>query len=75
MAKRIDAKTLKPENGNGRTQTFSFVAPTATTVQLLGDFTHWQQRPINLQKGADGVCRTTVKLDAGPVFWSWPEVR
>jgi hypothetical protein len=23
--------------------------------QLVGDFTQWQERPINLQKGADGV--------------------
>jgi 1,4-alpha-glucan branching enzyme len=66
MAKRINAKSPKHENGNGRTQSFSFTAPTATCVQLVGDFTHWQQRPINLQKGADGAWHTTVELDAGP---------
>jgi 1,4-alpha-glucan branching enzyme len=66
MAKRIDAKTPKTENRNGRAHTFSLIAPTATSVQLVGDFTHWQQRPINLQKGADGTWHTRVELDAGP---------
>jgi 1,4-alpha-glucan branching enzyme len=66
MAKKLNTKNSKSENGNGRTQTFSFTAPTATSVQLVGDFTHWQQRPINLQKGADGTWHTTVELGAGP---------
>jgi 1,4-alpha-glucan branching enzyme len=66
MAKKRNTKNSKSKNGNGRMQTFSFAAPTAMSVQLVGDFTHWQQKPINLQKGADGVWRTTVELDAGP---------
>lgn len=61
MAKK---STAKP-GGNGRTQTFSFRAPDAMSVQLVGDFTHWQERPINLQRGADGVWRTTVHLEPG----------
>jgi 1,4-alpha-glucan branching enzyme len=56
----------KSGNGNERTQTFSFKAPTAMRVQLAGDFTHWQQRPINMRKGEDGVWRTTVELIPGP---------
>ena len=44
-------------------QTFSFAAPTATSVQLVGDFTHWQ--PVNMQKGADGIWHTTVELEPG----------
>jgi 1,4-alpha-glucan branching enzyme len=35
------------------------------SVQLVGDFTHWQQRPINLQKGADGIWHATVELAPG----------
>jgi len=35
------------------------------SVQLVGDFTQWQERPIKLQKGADGVWRATVKLEPG----------
>jgi 1,4-alpha-glucan branching enzyme len=44
---------------------FSFAAPTAKRVQLVGDFTQWQQKPINLQKSADGVWRTTVEIEPG----------
>ena len=46
-------------------QVFSFTAPGALSVQLVGDFSHWQERPINLHKGPDGVWRTTVPLPAG----------
>jgi 1,4-alpha-glucan branching enzyme len=53
------------QSTNGGSQTFSFSAPGAMSVQLVGDFTHWQQRPINLRKGADGVWRTTIELQAG----------
>jgi 1,4-alpha-glucan branching enzyme len=47
-------------------QTFSFTAATARSVQLVGDFTRWKERPINLQKGPDGVWRATVALPSGP---------
>lgn len=46
-------------------QTFAFTAPEAMSVQLVGDFTNWQERPISMQKGADGVWRTTVELPPG----------
>ena len=46
-------------------QIFSFTAPTAMSVQLVGDFTYWQKNPVNLQKGQDGVWRTTVNLESG----------
>ena len=61
------SKKSYPKNNqhNGRHQTFAFSAPAATSVQLVGDFTQWQQRPINLQKGLDGVWRTTVELSPG----------
>lgn len=45
---------------------FSFVAPTARCVQLAGDFTQWQKKPINLQRGADGVWCAAVELAPGP---------
>jgi 1,4-alpha-glucan branching enzyme len=48
-----------------RPQTFAFSAPDAMSVQLVGDFTQWQERPINLQKGVDGVWRITVQLSPG----------
>jgi hypothetical protein len=48
-----------------RKQVFVFNAPGAVSVQLVGDFTHWQERPINLQKAADGLWHTTVELEPG----------
>ena len=61
MAKKTNAK-----NGAGdRTQTFSFRAPEASSVQLVGDFTQWRESPISLNRGMDGVWRTTVQLPTG----------
>ena len=57
------AKTTTQKNG--RAQTFSFRAPDAISVQLVGDFTHWQEQPINLHKGVDGVWRAAVQLPPG----------
>ena len=34
-------------------------------MQLVGDFTQWQERPINLKKGVDGEWRTAVNLPPG----------
>ena len=39
--------------------------PEANSVQLVGDFTRWQSKPINLVKQADGVWKTSVALAAG----------
>jgi 1,4-alpha-glucan branching enzyme len=61
MAKKTNTKS----GANGRTQTFSFRAPEAKSVQLVGDFTQWQEHPINLEKGAGGVWRTVVPLPPG----------
>ena len=49
MAKKINSRT----SGHGQKQTFAFSAPGAVSVQLVGDFTQWQEHPINLQKGAE----------------------
>ena len=60
------AKKINPNiGGNRRTQTFSFRAPDASSVQLAGDFTQWQESPIGLQKGADGIWRVVVQLPPG----------
>ena len=61
MAKKINSR----DSNYGQKQTFAFSAPGARSVQLVGDFTQWQERPINLQKGADGTWRTTVELKPG----------
>jgi 1,4-alpha-glucan branching enzyme len=61
MAKRTNSTNAH----HGRNQIFAFSAPSAMSVQLVGDFTHWQESPINLHKNADGVWRTTVELSPG----------
>ena len=46
-------------------QRFSFTAPAAMSVQLVGDFTHWQEHPIHMRKGPGGVWHATVTLQPG----------
>ncbi len=53
------------KNKPTKQQNFSIHAPAALSVQLAGDFTHWQEQPINMQKGADGIWRVTVELEPG----------
>jgi len=53
------AKTLDKK------QTFSFQAPGAQSVMLVGDFTHWQDEPINLRKQKDGVWKAAINLPPG----------
>jgi 1,4-alpha-glucan branching enzyme len=35
------------------------------SVQLVGDFTHWQEQPISLRKGVDGIWQAAVELPPG----------
>ena len=58
MAKKANSKISREE-------TFTFIAPDALRVQLVGDFTRWQEQPINLKKCVDGVWRTAVNLVPG----------
>ena len=50
-------------------QTFHITEPDATSVLLVGDFTDWQQRPIKMEKGSDGVWTATVKLPVGTHYY------
>ena len=45
--------------------TFSCIAPEAKSVQVLGDFTGWQQAPIDLKKSKGGSWKKTVSLAPG----------
>jgi 1,4-alpha-glucan branching enzyme len=45
-------------------QVFQFVAPGAKSVELVGDFTHWRQQAIPMQRNPDGVW--TASVDLGP---------
>ena len=57
--------TMKTAEESETIQEFSFHAPDAQSVLLVGDFTHWQNAPISLQKGADGNWRANVPLHSG----------
>lgn len=46
-------------------QTFSITAPDALSVQLVGDFTHWQKAPMSLRKGAGGTWSVAAELAPG----------
>lgn len=46
-------------------QAFTYTAPGALMVQLVGDFTQWQKSAIAMKKGARGVWRTKVPLEPG----------
>jgi 1,4-alpha-glucan branching enzyme len=63
--KNNDTRKAKSETGNGRIQTFRLAAPAARSVQLVGDFTHWQHKPISMEKTADGLWRAAVALTPG----------
>ena len=50
---------------NKKKETFSFNAPDALSVMLVGDFTHWQKEPISMRKDASGIWKATVALEPG----------
>jgi len=45
--------------------TFSFNAPAARSVKVVGDFTRWLKHPISLQKQASGAWIATTSLAPG----------
>jgi len=51
--------------------TFSYKAPEALCVRLIGDFTHWQRQPIALNKREDGIWQTRVRLLPGTHSYSF----
>jgi len=60
---RNESKAMKSKSTHE--QTFAYRAPGALSVQLVGDFTHWQKTPVNLRKDADGVWRSSLQLKPG----------
>lgn len=49
---------------NGRVE-FRFFARNARRVQVVGDFTNWLARPIEMAPGADGWWRVSAVMPAG----------
>lgn len=50
-------------------QYFSYVTRTARSVQLVGDFTNWEEHPIPLRQEPDGVWHTAIKLRPGTHYY------
>ena len=48
-----------------RKQTFRFTDPTAMSVLLVGDFTHWQAKGIPMHKNKEGIWMATMELPPG----------
>ena len=46
-------------------ESFELIEPYASEVQLVGDFTDWEQKPIALKRQKDGCWKATVPLDPG----------
>jgi hypothetical protein len=46
-------------------QTFSFVAPTAQQVLLVGQFTDWEKNPVALKRNKAGIWTAAVSLPPG----------
>jgi 1,4-alpha-glucan branching enzyme len=49
MAKQNHKKNANNGTANGRSQSFLLAAPKAASVQLVGDFAQWQQKPISMR--------------------------
>lgn len=48
-----------------RKENFSIFAPEAQTVELVGDFTNWEDSPVTLKKSKDGTWKGTVSVEPG----------
>jgi len=59
------ARKTKTKVAKAPAQIFAIHAPAAMSVQLVGDFTHWQERPVSLQKSAGDVWRAELELSPG----------
>lgn len=60
------------KNTETRLQTFSITAPGASSVMLVGDFTHWQDKPINMVKRQGGLWTASVNLPPARIITvSW----
>jgi 1,4-alpha-glucan branching enzyme len=63
--KKEKGTSMARKHTKNKPQTFSITAPDARTVMLVGDFTNWQERPIQLKKAAGGAWSVDVELAPG----------
>ena len=65
MAKMTDGRKGNGSSDQKRKESFTYFAPTAENVLLVGDFTKWEEKPIALKKTKDGKWTATVPLEPG----------
>jgi 1,4-alpha-glucan branching enzyme len=54
-----------PTTSKKSKESFTYFDPSAETVMVAGDFTHWDENPIALKKQKDGSWKATVPLEPG----------
>lgn len=52
-------------------QDFTFVTAAARSVQLVGDFTNWENHPIPLHRESNGVWHTAIRLKPGTHYYRY----
>jgi len=52
-----------------RPQHFSYETRTARSVQLVGDFTNWEEQPIPLRRESNGRWQTIIQLEPGTHYY------
>lgn len=62
--KNTNALTVKE-----KIQKFTYSKPDAHAVELVGDFTNWQEQPIRLQKEPNGKWQAAVRLQPGTHYY------
>lgn len=61
---RPGLQTMKTTKSKTK-QVFAYTAPSAMSVMLAGDFTHWQKNAIPMRKQKGGVWKISVELEPG----------
>jgi 1,4-alpha-glucan branching enzyme len=56
---------MPKSSSSKRRVTFALSAPEAKGVRLAGDFTEWEQSPVDLKKQKNGIWKATVSLAPG----------
>jgi 1,4-alpha-glucan branching enzyme len=56
---------MPPRKSTTKKAVFVLPAPAASQVQIAGDFTGWQQSPVELKRLKDGTWKTTLTLEPG----------
>jgi 1,4-alpha-glucan branching enzyme len=65
QAAAIQPATNKRKPASKRKETFTFAAPQAHRVELLGAFTGWEEQPVQMKRQKNGLWKATVSLEPG----------